>query len=274
MVLARRHARADGRARRRRLRQGLRHHLPRDPALADAAAARTRRPCPCARAWWCSRSPARRWPRRLPVVAPPARWPRGARSASPPAAAAVRLRALAPDARRVRPHVADAGRRWAARRPGSSWLAVRRPRVAPAAALGRHVGLRARGADAAHGVHRDRVRRAAAPHLRRALPADRGRHDRPPSGVALLRAVHRLPQPASCRGSSAISTSRCSRGCGAGPGARALQSGSVHAYLAYLVVALVLLLALLVRAGAAMTRLRARARAGGSAWRWRRGSSG
>jgi Formate hydrogenlyase subunit 3/Multisubunit Na+/H+ antiporter, MnhD subunit len=63
-------------------------------------------------------------------------------------------------------------------------------RLAPAAPGGRDVGLRARGPDAADGVHVDGVRRAAAPHLRRVLPADRRREHRLPSGLTLLRAVH------------------------------------------------------------------------------------
>ena len=50
-------------------------------------------------------------------------------------------------------------------------------------ARGRHVGLRTDRADAAHGVHRHRFRRAAAAGVRGALPADRGPVDRLPSRV-------------------------------------------------------------------------------------------
>src|SRR5438034_11236405 len=51
-----------------------------------------------------------------------------------------------------------------------------------------------RRADAAYGVHGDRLRGAAASGLRRAVPPNGGSVDRLPSEVEVLRAVHRVPQ--------------------------------------------------------------------------------
>jgi formate hydrogenlyase subunit 4 len=77
---------------------------------------------------------------------------------------------------------------------GDGGVAGRPPARLPASSEARrHLGLRTGGADRADGVHRDRVRGAVAPHLLGALPADRGRHDRPSPGIALFRAVDRLP---------------------------------------------------------------------------------
>ncbi len=67
-------------------------------------------------------------------------------------------------------------------------------REAPAAPDQRDVGLRASDPDAADGVHVDRFRRAPAPRVRRAVPADPGPLDRLPSRFEVLRAVHRVPE--------------------------------------------------------------------------------
>src|SRR5215831_9952951 len=66
--------------------------------------------------------------------------------------------------------------------------ATRQSQTAP----GRFVGLRAHRADAAHGVHRDLIRRATAAGVRGTLPPDEGTDHRFPSGVEILRPVHRI----------------------------------------------------------------------------------
>src|SRR4029453_14790267 len=111
------------------------------------------------------------------------RGPAGARAGAP-------SRIHPPDSGRSGPDVAGdrGGRPWPRRPRGVGCREALR--LAPAAPGGRDVGLRARGPDAADGVHVDGVRRAAAPHLRRVLPADRRREHRLPSGLTLLRALH------------------------------------------------------------------------------------
>src|SRR5207249_8915318 len=67
------------------------------------------------------------------------------------------------------------------------------PARPPASASSRrHLGMRAHRADAAHGVHRLGVRRAAAPRLRRTVPPDAGPHRERTSRLAALRAVDHL----------------------------------------------------------------------------------
>ena len=190
----RRGPRAHRRARRRRVRQGLRDHVSRDSALAGRRARARGARCRCGSAW-------ESWPRRalglglaavliLPALAAALAGSRG----DPGAGAAARLRAHAVHAGGfARCHrswwpsglvLTIGGAGWGF---GSSGARRRAPRQ-------RHVGLRARGPDAADGVHVDRLRRAPAPRVRRAVPADPGSLDRLPSRFEVLRAVHRVPE--------------------------------------------------------------------------------
>ena len=99
--------------------------------------------------------------------------------------------------------------------------------------VGRHLGLRSHRPDAADGVHGHRVRRAAPAGLRRAVSPDRGPRDRLPPRVAVLRAVHRVPERRSTPGSSGSSTRPSSASLRRSRRRiRWLQAGSLHLYLA------------------------------------------
>ena len=207
------------------------------PALARGRDAPTRPAGPCAPAWSCS-------PLACPALAVAhgsrALGDRRRRSAGlgglPAASTTFSLGVIARD---------PAGARRACRR-SPSWPcsrrrdcgvvagdAARRPRQPPDR---RHLGLRAHRPDAAHGIHVDGVCRAAAPHLRRAVPAHRRPDgDRAP-GFAVPHPGDHVPD-ASCipwfeRG---IYDPLVRATQAAAARVRALQSGSINAYLAYIV---------------------------------------
>ena len=94
---------------------------------------------------------------------------------------------------RLRPDVTCAPVPWPRSAAGGDTARSPALRRGPGAPSQRYLGMRAHRADAADAVHRDRVCRAAPPRLRGALSADGGPHHRRPSRVAVLRAVHRIP---------------------------------------------------------------------------------
>ncbi len=84
------------------------------------------------------------------------------------------------------------------------------PRLARQPPDRRHLGLRAHRPDVAHGIHVDGLRRAAAPHLRRTVPADRRPHGDRAAGLAVPHPGDHVTGRSCIPGSSAASTTRSS----------------------------------------------------------------
>ena len=210
------------------------------PRSARRPSARTRRRCRCSAGWRvlavaCVALGLGAGPRRCRSLARRADRV-SVDSRRPPSPARWRCRSACPAASAQMSPAA----RW---RPGlillsvAVLLALRVLGRRSAAARGRHLGLRADRPDAAHGVHGDRVRRAAAAGLRRAVPADRRtcRSTSTPSrGTSSSRSTYRSEihpwfERAALRPARRLSFApRRVR-------VRRLQAGSVHLYLVYMI---------------------------------------